>query len=117
MQLVEINLNNMLCPSLFDPIGGQWYRCATIAYMHLLIPLHGKLHTLLMRSVLDFCNAYGQRVSFCRSDMLLAIRRNLSLGIPRRFSSVLTARPHSPPPSPQRAVGNGRAGGGKAHRR
>ncbi|PIK43070.1 putative transmembrane protein [Apostichopus japonicus] len=43
--LLEVNLNNVICPATSDPFYGRWYRMCALIHQHALVPVHEKIYT------------------------------------------------------------------------
>lgn len=47
LQILQVNLNNMVCPAVSDPFSGPYYRIIGCCHQPLLIFLYGKIFCVL----------------------------------------------------------------------
>ncbi|XP_071476046.1 transmembrane protein 164-like [Diadema antillarum] len=50
--LTQTNLNNMVCPAVSDPFHGPFYRVCAFFHQHALFPLHVKVYTYIVKSLI-----------------------------------------------------------------
>lgn len=66
--LTQTNLNNMICPAISDPFHGPHYRVVAMAHQTIMVPLVGKLYSVLAQWVLDTLNLNIIPGSSCKDD-------------------------------------------------
>lgn len=54
--LLEVNLNNVICPATSDPFYGRWYRMCALVHQHALVPVHVKVYTFLVKLLIPSNN-------------------------------------------------------------
>ena len=53
LQILQVNLNNMVCPAVSDPFSGPYYRIIGCCHQPLLIFLYGKIFCVLGRKFVE----------------------------------------------------------------
>ncbi|XP_072033896.1 transmembrane protein 164-like [Amphiura filiformis] len=53
--ITQVNLNNVICPAPSDPFYHRWYRLLALIHQHLLLPVHLKTYTWIVKKLLPQC--------------------------------------------------------------